>query len=193
MSKFIYGVGYNSGGRHKSRSGSVTSKPYQTWRNMLTRCYCPKFHKSQPTYEGCSVESDWLDFQKFADWLVSNNNYGEDYHLDKDLVAKDNKEYSSDKCVLVPREINNLLNNRAAARNGNPIGVHFNKRDKAYVAQIRAHQNKVFLGHFKCPQEAHQAYVVAKEAYVKEVANKWRGRIDERAYNALMNWTVTDD
>ena len=34
------------------------------------------------------------------------------------------------------------------------------------------------------------AYKVAKEAFVKEQANKWKGKIDDRAYNALMNYEV---
>ena len=186
----ILGIGYNSRGRHKSREGKLVSKPYLTWRNMLSRCYCPKLHNSEPTYIGCTVDSRWHDFQNFAEWLVSHDYYNKDYHLDKDLLLPNNKIYSSDRCALVPREINNLLNDRSAARGENPIGVYFHKRDKKYVAQLMSHDKKTFLGYFDCPQEAHQAYVVAKEAYVKEVANEWRGRIDERAYEALMRWTV---
>ena len=30
----------------------------------------------------------------------------------------------------------------------------------------------------------------AKENHIKELANKWKSQIDERAYNALMNYTV---
>ena len=30
----------------------------------------------------------------------------------------------------------------------------------------------------------------AKEDYLKELANKWNGKIDERAYNALINYQV---
>ena len=28
------------------------------------------------------------------------------------------------------------------------------------------------------------------EAFVKEQANKWKGKIDDKAYNALMNYEV---
>ena len=31
---------------------------------------------------------------------------------------------------------------------------------------------------------------VTKEAYIKEVANKWKGQIDPRVYEALMNCQV---
>lgn len=46
------------------------------------------------------------------------------------------------------------------------------------------------LGHFKTELEAFNAYKTAKEAFVKEQAEKWKGKIDIRAYNALMNYTV---
>ena len=37
------------------------------------------------------------------------------------------------------------------------------------------------------------AYDTAKESFVKEQAEKWRGQIDDRAYNALMNYEVMID
>ena len=38
--------------------------------------------------------------------------------------------------------------------------------------------------------EDFNAYKQAKEAFVKEQASKWKSKIDERAYNALMNYEV---
>lgn len=49
------------------------------------------------------------------------------------------------------------------------------------------------LGLFKTELEAFKAYKVAKESFVKEQANKWKGQIDDRAYNALMNYEVNID
>ena len=48
----------------------------------------------------------------------------------------------------------------------------------------------VYLGCFNNPEKAFQAYKAAKEAYIKDVANKWKGEIDNRAYEALMNYEV---
>ena len=31
---------------------------------------------------------------------------------------------------------------------------------------------------------------IDKELYIKELAEKWKGKIDERAYEALMNYQV---
>ena len=47
-----------------------------------------------------------------------------------------------------------------------------------------------YLGSFKTEIEAFNAYKTAKESFVKEQANKWKGKIDDRAYEALMNYEV---
>ena len=47
-----------------------------------------------------------------------------------------------------------------------------------------------YLGFFKTEIEAFNAYKVAKEAFVKEQAEKWKDQIDPRAYEALMNYQV---
>ena len=46
------------------------------------------------------------------------------------------------------------------------------------------------LGYFKTEVEAFNAYKVAKESFIKEQANNWKDQIDERAYEALMNYAV---
>lgn len=47
-----------------------------------------------------------------------------------------------------------------------------------------------FLGYYSTTEEAFQAYKETKEAYIKEVANKWKDQIDSRVYEALMNWSI---
>ena len=49
------------------------------------------------------------------------------------------------------------------------------------------------LGIFKTEIEAFNAYKKAKESFVKEQADKWKDQIDERAYEALMNYEVDID
>ena len=50
-----------------------------------------------------------------------------------------------------------------------------------------------YLGYFNTELEAFKAYKKAKEVFVKEQANKWKGKVDPRAYQALMNYTVNID
>ena len=49
------------------------------------------------------------------------------------------------------------------------------------------------LGFYDTPDGAFLAYKEAKEAHIKEVAEKWKEQIDSRVYDALMNWTVEID
>ena len=48
----------------------------------------------------------------------------------------------------------------------------------------------VRLGFYKTEIEAFNAYKQAKEAHIKNMANKWKGKIDNRAYDALMSYKV---
>lgn len=59
------------------------------------------------------------------------------------------------------------------------------------MAQISKNKGKQeHLGYFNTEVEAFKAYKEAKEIYIKELVNKWKSQIDDRAYNALMNYTV---
>ena len=59
------------------------------------------------------------------------------------------------------------------------------------MAQVGKGKGKLkHLGYFKTETEAFNAYKQAKEVFVKEQANEWKGKIDDRAYNALMNYQV---
>ena len=55
------------------------------------------------------------------------------------------------------------------------------------------------LGSFKTPEEAFLAYKTAKEGYIKEVAEVWRGKIEAEYYylkgmcNYLLSWGFTKD
>ena len=62
---------------------------------------------------------------------------------------------------------------------------------KAFIAQVGKSKGKQeHLGCFNTELEAFNAYKEAKESFVKEQANKWKGKIDNRAYEALMNYQV---
>ena len=102
-----------------------------------------------------------------------------------------NKVYSENTCVFLPKEINSLLTKREALRGEHLIGVSWSKTNKAFVAMVNKNKGKSeHLGYFKTEIEAFNTYKQAKEAFVKEQANKFKSQIDPRAYEALMNYTV---
>tara|TARA_R110000787_G_scaffold34560_1_gene89387 strand:- start:260 stop:907 length:648 start_codon:yes stop_codon:yes gene_type:complete len=101
FSPVVYAVGFFGVGPHKSRT-----KCYYVWKGMFWRCYSETFQKRQPTYIGCSVSSEWHNYQVFAEWFYAN--YTKGLHLDKDIKVRGNRVYSPDLCLFVTQKENNL-------------------------------------------------------------------------------------
>ena len=187
----VYSVGI-VGTKYKAHKDGVKTKEYHLWQGMLQRCYSDTLKKKYPTYEGCEVSDNFKSYEYFYEWCNKQIGFGvEGWHLDKDLLTKGNKVYSESTCVFIPSEINSLLVKREASRGEHFIGVCWNKTSKVFMAQVSKGKGKSErLGLFNTEIEAFNAYKQAKEAFVKEFANKWEGKIDDRAYEALMNYTV---
>ena len=191
----VYGVGV-FGTKYPSKINGVLTKEYVLWCNMLQRCYSDAYKKKRPTYEGCEVSDKFKSYEYFYEWCNKQVGFGNEgngslFHLDKDLLIKGNKVYSESTCVFIPKEINSLLVKCTASRGKHLIGVYWSKTHKAFAAMVNKNKGKPeHLGYFKTEIEAFNAYKQAKESFVKEQANKWKGKIDNRAYNALMSYTV---
>ena len=144
---------------------------------------------------GCEVSDNFKSYEYFYEWCNEQVGFGVDgFEIDKDLLTKGNKVYSENVCIFIPAEINLVLVKCTASRGKHLIGVHWNKKDKVFVAQVSRNKgNPKYLGAFKTEIEAFNAYKQTKESYIKELANKWKNKIDIRAYNALMNYTVDID
>lgn len=112
--------------------------------------------------------------------------------LDKDILCKGNKIYSSETCVFVPQYINMLFVKRDSMRGNLPIGVRFNKSNSdKYVATGRNANNKlIHIGSFDSIDEAFSGYKLFKENIIKEVANKHKEQIPRRLYDAMINYKV---
>ena len=190
----VYDVGI-SGTKYPSTINGTLTKEYDLWNGMLRRCYSDALKKKYQTYEGCEVSDNFKRYEYFYEWCHNQIGFGnEGFELDKDLLVKGNKVYSEDTCVFIPREINLLLIKCDASRGEHLIGVCRHKKDNAFVAHVGKSKGKrEYLGFFKTEIEAFNAYKVAKEAFVKEQADKWKSQIDPRACNALMNYEVDID
>ena len=162
---------------------------------MLKRCYSDTYKKQRPTYEGCEVSENFKYYEYFYEWCQNQVGFGnEGWQLDKDLLVKGNKVYSENVCIFIPTEINSVLIKCTATRGEHLIGAHWCKTKKAFVARVnKSKKGSEYLGLFNTEIEAFNAYKQAKENYIKELANKWRDRIDVRAYNALMKYQVEID
>ena len=192
----VYGVGV-LGTKYPSRVNGVLTKEYELWQSMLRRCYsdtnvCDAYKNKYPTYIDCEVSDKFKSYEYFYEWCNKQIGFGnEGWQLDKDLLIKGNRVYSENTCVFLPKEINQILVKRTASRGEHLIGVHWHNASKAFVAQVGKSKGKQeWLGIFKTEIEAFNAYKQAKESFIKEQANNWKSKIDERAYEALMKYQV---
>ena len=194
----VYGVGV-LGTKYPITINGVKTKEYDLWQSMLERCYSDTYQKKNQTYIDCEVSDNFKSYEYFYEWCNKQVGFGNDgngnpFQLDKDLLVKGNKVYSENSCVFIPKEINLMLIKCDASRGEHLIGVYWCKTNKAFVAKVNKGKGKRdYLGYFKTEIEAFNAYKTAKESFIKEQANKWKGKIDERAYNALMNYKVNMD
>ena len=187
----VHGVGYFGDGEYKSKINRKKVNMYTSWCNMLGRCYNEKEVLKFPTYKNTIVCKEWHNYQNFAKWYDENRKDYMDnsWDLDKDILIKGNKIYSPETCCFVPQEINTLFTKRNSERGELPIGVY--DKDGRYASQIRIKGiDNIYLGTFTTPEEAFKAYKIAKEQYIKEVADKWRGLISEKVRQAMYNYQV---
>ena len=187
----VYAVGV-IGSKYATRFNNKSLLQYEHWKGMIRRCYNDEERGKFKTYKGCTVSDNFKHYEYFYEWC--NNQIGfnvQGFDLDKDLLVKGNKLYSEHTCVFLPREINSILTKNDKTRGEYLIGVRYKKSVCKYEANCSFGKGKSqYLGLFKTEIEAFNAYKIAKENYLKELAEKWKGQIDYRAHNALMNYQV---
>ena len=191
----VYGVGFIGEGPYKAKVNGEHTKEYIAWRDMLKRCCSDNYHKKYPTYIGCEVCDEWLNFQNFAEWYDENHYEvsGERMALDKDILIKGNKIYSPDTCVFVPQSINLLFIKSNSKRGDLPIGVTYNKQYKKYQSQCSVNKKQKHLGYYDTPEEAFQIYKQSKEACIKKAANDYAELIPFNLYQAMIDYEVEYD
>lgn len=188
--KSICNKGFIGEGEYKVYADGKKTKAYDSWKSMFNRAYSEKSQERLPTYKEVTVCEEWHNFQNFAKWHEENYNPEtmQGWHIDKDILVKGNKIYSPETCAIVPSDINYLFTKSNTKRGDLPIGV--NRYLKKYRAQFRKNNKTIYLGVFDTPEEAFQAYKVAKEGSIAEFAEEWREIINPKVYQALYNYQV---
>lgn len=171
---------------------------YSVWAGIKQRCRNGSTPQQiNPRYIGVMLCNEWEDFDNFYEWISKQVGYcyldidGTSYHVDKDILVSGNKVYSPQTCVLAPQRINSFFSNTESYRGNLPIGVSYNKANRNYIAQCGAKDYvDKYLGAFKTPKEAYQAFKKTKEYVAKRLAMEYAGVVDYRVYQALMNFNV---
>ena len=191
--------GYYGQGKYKTKINEKHTEEYKIWHDMLRRCYDPYFLDKEPSYIGCSVCDEWLNFQNFAKWYEENyykcNN--ERMHLDKDIICKGNKIYSPQNCCFVPQRINALFIKRDIDRGEYPLGVCKKPYDNSLLCYCgildeNKKYRRIHLGVFPLnkPFQAFYTYKIFKENYIKQVADEYKDIIPQKLYEALYKYEV---
>jgi len=190
---FVYGVGINDWAGNVRVEGKDI-KEYKLWQGMLQRCFDEKYKQKRQTYNDVTCSKDWLSMTQFIEDVSQMRGFGlSGWALDKDILQKGNKLYSKDTCCFVPQEVNLLLIKSDKARGEFPVGVYFDKASGKFMARLNINGKLKYLGLFPTPEEAFQVYKLAKEAYIKVVAHKWKHLLDDRVFQALMTYEVGID
>ncbi|MEG2347247.1 MAG: hypothetical protein RSB50_06155 [Cetobacterium sp.] len=90
----------------KTRENGERSKSYNTWRNIINRCYDPK-NVSYKYYglKGVVVCDEWFVFSNFKKWF--DKNYSECKVVDKDIKGN-GMIYSAETCCFVTQKQNSI-------------------------------------------------------------------------------------
>lgn len=200
----VYNKGFIGEGKYKPTIGirenghTICSKEYDMWSGLFVRIYSEEYLKTKPTYIGCSVSDDWLNFQNFGEWFESNywECGDETMCLDKDILVKNNKIYSPNTCLIVPKNINTLFTNCKRVRGELPVGI--SKRGNKYIARVSMFLTKGKGYRWQSSvqptiEKAFMEYKRMKEQYIKEVADSYKAKypnFPQKLYDALYNYEV---
>lgn len=177
--KTICDVGYFGEGSYKC--GAKNSREYALFRAMLSRCYDSKEQIKHPTYEGCSVDPRWHNFQNFAEDIRKMPNWDTlGFELDKDLRVLKNKIYGPKYCSFVPKEINKLVNRL------NAKGFSRRRDTGKYRVFIGMRGVTESRGGFSSKKKAYRVYCLAKAKYIKEIAKEHKQNIHKEVYKTLI-------
>jgi len=141
----------------RAKHGGCDTRLYRIWVNMKARCNNPN-RDAYKNYGGRGVRvcEQWNhDFVAFRDWAVTNG-----YTDELTIEREDNdSDYEPSNCTWIPRG-EQTYNRRSLPSRSGYYGVKFVKRNtlRPWVATL----DKVHLGSYATPEEAHEAIERAK-------------------------------
>lgn len=190
--KKVYGVGINDvdypvhkfeysrdiNGNLKVDKRIWTCPFYETWRDMIKRCYSEKDQIKNPAYVGVKVCEEWLTLSNFKAWMEQQDWEGK--QLDKDLLVFGNRVYSPDRCVFISIKLNQFFKDRSNDRGPYPLGVTKHSSSDKYVARCMNPftEKRESLGLYSNPEEAH----IAWKEYKHKMALKFADILKDEGY-----------
>lgn len=175
------------------------------WCGLLDRVviHSAKDIKRYKAYEDCSICNRWYNFSNFCEDILNMwYDCDEQLDLDKDIKYKGNKEYSPDKCILVPHRINQLFSHWRGMNDSHQVGITFetngNHKGQWRVKPlgIKEFDGKFRTGvhkHFKNEKDAGEYFRAIKREYVLKVLKSYEEKIPEYVMNFCVKFEFEMD
>lgn len=178
----VFGIGYlGCSDAEATRDNYIYSK----WANMLQRCYDKETHKLKPYYAPCTAEIEWLNFSNYREWHRENEMGDRKVDLDKDVLVQGNTVYGAETCTLIPHFTNTIFEERGTVTN-----ITLNNDTGKYNVVMSVLGKKEEVGVFDTEEDARQGYIDYKQNYIRDFAEKCKGKVPNKTYEAMMNWVV---
>lgn len=171
-------------------------KAYSCWNNILSTCWEKPIHTYEPSWICFQIFCEWYYSQPFADSKEYN------MVLSKDIFTKNMKHYSPETCAIVPLVIQRAINLQTNYRKKHkdlpmPIGVCQSRPMLDYcIGTVVEGTGKSRTHYYKGEDKKHIAfakYKESKEQHIRNLADKYKHVITEKAYQALMRFTITKE
>jgi hypothetical protein len=179
----VCGVGIND------VKGAYKTWQYGLWSSMIERCYAANRSVRTPSYEGCTVSEYFLTLSNFIAWADKFDKPLKGWCLDKDILGN-GKLYSEHTCCFVPNIINQVFTTHAPSELDLPKGVFLRSGSTKFRARRSMYGKRVALGTHDTKEQAHQAYVVATENYVHELAEEYKDLLAANVYETLKAYSI---
>jgi hypothetical protein len=186
--KKIFGIGVNDADYNVQNMSVVNGKVvrittcpyYERWYDMFRRVYGRSLNRKFNTYSDLEVCKEWQIFSNFKTWMESQEWEGK--FLDKYVLSALTgfKSYGPECCAFVSMELNGFFVLRGNDRGLYPVGV--SKKGDKYSARLNKGDNRVWLGVYNTPEQAHKAWQLAKYNYGVELLKK---QTDTRVISAM--------
>jgi hypothetical protein len=175
----VCGVGFIG----EEYSNKCNEKVYKIWQHMISRCY----NKNDNRYRfygaiGTKVCEDWYNFSNFAKWYYDNSyTINEPLSVDKDILRKNDKIYSPDTCIIIPRKLNQMFTKTDSC--GIEKICVFQRENGKYRARV----SNVNIGTYDTKEEATIAYRKAYKEKWKNIVTEYKDKIPYNIFESLIN------
>jgi hypothetical protein len=178
--KTFYGEGFFGEGAF-SQIDKQKVRAHGVWRDIIRRCYSNENKRTHLPYKNCAVSEEWKNYSNFYKWYEDNfYECSDQLEVDKDILSKEEKIYSKETCLLIPREINGFCK---PSKQGGCYLTVCNK----WSANVNRRSGYTHIGNFDNFEEAEIEFIKCKNSIFQSLVDKYKGELPKYVYKKLKN------